>query len=333
MSQSSAHPQGIAESDLLMERKSRFAELARLIPHTGSYDLLLDHEIEAGLFKALQLQTCIYISACLVTGGRVLSAEEIVERLSDRRVSLPNKTPNGLLLAKADMTLEFNLLHKCFARIMSGLGFDHLTDVWSLPMNVRVVSGQADPAILNRPYASSKAHSDTWAGEPADSVLLNVPILGDIGRTSLEWLEPPPALGESHLKTLSDFNDGEAIVRQSSKIDLTPKLGHIYFSDCALLHRTVRVNGGGCRVSIDLRIRMKTTPSYKAYVERLRGPSTLGSHYVPFQLWQRVGTETLMVFEETMEECRNKYRTPQASYGTGAPFKMLELNTDRAEVA
>ena len=313
-----------------LERKNRFAKLASLISHTRKYDLILEHKIEEEGFKALQLYTSIYISACLMTGGVVLSEEEIVERLSAQKASLPNKTPNGLLLPKADFNLEFNMLHKCFARIITGLGFDYLTDSWQLPINVRVVDGQADRGALDRPYSTSKFHSDTWAGEPADVVLLNIPILGDIERTSLEWLEPLQELGESHLKVLRDFNEGEDIARQSTKIDISPRLGHIYFSDCALLHRTVRANGR-CRVSIDLRFRMKTSPSYKAHIENLCGPSRLGN-YVSLRQWQRIGSEALIVFEETMEECRNKYNILQASHNTVAPYKMAELAADNTEV-
>lgn len=294
-----------------------------MVPHTLARDLLLEHPIEPKAFEALQTHVRSYISACLMTGGKILSSGEIVERLSDRHVDLPNRTPNGLLMPKADVTLEFTMLHKCFARIMSTLGIDGLTESWSLPINVRIVQGQASAETLNRPYAASKIHSDVWAGEPADTVVLNIPILGDIARTSLEWLELPQELGESHLKEFRDFSEAEPIARQSSRIEVVPKLGHIYFSDCALLHRTVRANGG-CRVSIDLRFRFKTTPAYKTHVEKLCGPSRLGN-YVPFQQWRAIGEESVLAFKETMEESRNRYKSPQPGYGSGAQYEIVEF--------
>ena len=311
------------ESGPMEARKRRFAELASRVPHTLARDLFLDHPIDAKAFEALQWHVRMYISACLMTGGKILSSDEILERLSADDVDLPNKTPNGLLMPKAEVALEFTTLHKCFAQIMTRLRIENITDSWSLPINVRIVLGKADAAILNRPFAASKIHSDVWAGEPADAVILNIPVLGDIARTSLEWLELPPQVGESHLKLFRDFSEAEFFARQATRIDVAPKLGHIYFSDCALLHRTVRANGG-CRVSIDLRFRLKSDASYKTKVEELSGPSRL-SNYITFEQWRSIGERTVMVVDETMAECRNRYRSPQPGYGVGAPYRLVDL--------
>lgn len=297
------------------------------MPHALARELLLEHRIEPLAFEALESNLRAYICACLETGGKLLSAEEIAQRLAHPGTDLPNKTPNGLLMPKAEVTLEFTMMHKCLARIMAALGIEALTDSWSLPVNVRVVLGEASAQTLGRPYAASKIHSDVWAGEPADTVVINIPVLGDIERTSLEWFEPPARLGEGHLTVLQDFAQGESVARQSTRIDVKPKLGHIYFSDCALLHRTVRAHGG-TRVSIDMRIRLKTSDAYKAHVERVSGQSRL-ANYVPFEQWRSIGETSVMVFDETMDEARNRYRVPRGDYGAQLPYRLVDLRCPR----
>jgi hypothetical protein len=308
----------------LEQRKQRFAGLVDRVPHAFARDLFVDHPIDRRAFEALQSQVCMYISACLKTNGSLLSAEEVTQRLSDPATDLPNKTPNGLLMPKAEVSLEFTMLHKCLAGIVSRLGLDAVADSWSLPINVRVVLGQASAQTTSRPYAASKIHSDVWAGEPADTVVINIPVLGDIERTSLEWFEPPAELGESHLKVLKDFADGESVARQSARIDVKPELGHVYFSDCALLHRTARMNGS-CRVSLDMRIRLTAGAAYRAHIEALCGNSRLGN-YVPYEQWRSIGDTTVLVVDETMEQARNRYKTPDASYGARLPYRLVPLS-------
>jgi len=308
--------------NLLAQRKRRFASLIERVPHAFARELFVDHPIEPHAFDALRTQVRAYISGCLGAGGRVLPEKEILERLADPATDLPNKTPNGLLMAKAEVSLEFTLLHRCLAGIMARLGLQSVAPYWSLPINVRVVLGKANPQTASRPYAASKIHSDVWAGEPADSVVINIPVLGDIERTSLEWFEPPAELGESHLRLLTDFAEGEAVARQSPRIDVKAALGHIYFSDCALLHRTARYDGG-CRVSLDMRIRLATDDAYRAHVEKLSGESRL-SNYVPFEQWHGVGRSCVLFVDETMEQARNRYRSPAPAYG-GVPYRLVPL--------
>ena len=303
------------------DRRTRFAQLASLIPHSFKGELILEHRMDEERFQALAWETRRYLSASLGYAGRVLSEEQIVETFSDPKTFVPNKTPNGLLMPKAELTMEFNMVHKCFAELLGALGFDHLTDGWQLPLNVRVVGGQVDPATRNRPYSTSKIHSDTWVGEPSDAILLNVPLLGDIERTTIEWFQVPVEVGDSFLRPLKDFTEGEEVVRQATRVDVTPKIGHIYFSDFALLHRTVRKDGR-CRISLDLRIRMKTSAAAKAQVDAKSASDRL-EEYVPFALWMSIGQRALVVIPETMEECRQLQANPSTSRKGFAPYTIV----------
>jgi hypothetical protein len=292
------------EQGRMAQRKQRFARLISAVPHPFARDLFVDYAIEPVAFDQLRMATCTYISACLGACAHLTEAE-ILQRLSDPQSILPNKTPNGLLLPKVEVTVEFTLLHKALVQIIEKLGISALADGWSLPINVRVVLGSASSDVTSRPYAASKIHSDVWAGEPSDTVVMNIPVLGDIARTSLEWLELPADLGDSYLKLYRDYADAEPVARLARRIELEPQLGHIYFSDCALLHRTLR-KGGACRVSIDLRFRFSGDAQAKQEAERLSGPSRL-ANYVSFAQWASLGRDTVLACAETMADAGRNY--------------------------
>jgi len=295
-------PGSLSEPELYLIRKKNFDNLASIVLGKRLHPLLLDHPIAEGKFAELEFHTRVYISACMNTRGRVLTSDEIIEKLDDPAVDLANQTAGGVLHSKADFTKEFNALHNSFSNVISDLGIDHLTECWQLPINLRAVTNNLSH---NRPYASVKVHTDSWAGEPGDLVLMSVPVLGDIERTTIEWFSLPDDFGESHIRILSDFDDGKAIVEQASKIEVEPKLGHIYFSDCSTLHRTKQLNGKS-RVSFDVRFRFKTTPEYKNHYENLAEPSIL-KNYASYKDWMKISRENYIVFDETVKDCREKY--------------------------
>lgn len=293
-----------------LERVQRFDALASRIPHSRRRGFVLEHKMDEGRFQALQWYVRAYISASLLAPGHVFSEEEILARLADRSRPILNKTPNGVLMPKYEFSMEYNMLHSCLVRLLDCLDLDSLTLCWQLPFIVRVVAGhEEDPMASLRPYSATKIHSDVWVGEPSDLILLNIPILGDVEKTGMRWLEPPPELGESHLKVLNDFKEGEEIAGQASVLDLVWKQGHLYFSDAAVLHQTVQ-SGGRYRVSIDLRFRMKTSPEYKKQVEA-RALSKYLEQYVSWPAWKGVGSHSIVVFED---RCSALQQNPAPSF-------------------
>lgn len=278
------------------ERCERFDRLAAAVQPTARRGMVMERRLEASSFETLQWCVRTYISACFFSQGSVLSEEEIIRRLAGEKNPLLNRTPNGVLMPKYEFSMEYNSLHLCLAQMVETLGLEGLTDSWQIPFIVRIVAGCADENTT-RPYAASKIHSDVWIGEPKDLVLLNIPVLGDIERTTIRWLEPPSDLGESFLKVLPDFSGGQAVAGQSRTVDLAPKQGHLYFSDAWVLHQNL-LQGGGPRVSIDLRFRMKTSPRYKREAE-FEARSKFLEQYLPWETWKRVGRHAIVVFEDT----------------------------------
>jgi hypothetical protein len=85
--------------------------------------------------------------------------------------------------------------------------------------------------------------------------------------------------------------------------------GTFYFNDARGLHQTVRSVTEGLRISIDFRFRRKFNAPYRAMVpaDAMRPPS--GQEFeqdmsVPYEDWLKVGRETMLVFDETLEQAR-----------------------------
>jgi hypothetical protein len=67
----------------------------------------------------------------------------------------------------------------------------------------------------------------------------------------------------------------------------------------------------GLRISIDFRFRRKLNADYRAMIPReaMQPPTSQQFEQdmsVPYSEWMKVGRESMLVFDETMEECRQK---------------------------
>ncbi len=124
-------------------------------------------------------------------------------------------------------------------------------EAFQSPCNVRIVAGSADAKADNRPYASSKIHTDVWFGEPLRSILFNLPLLGDPAAVAMDFLEPddfPLALRQ----VLADYSDGRDVAERALRLPMAFERGVVYISDSLSLHQTVR-RGTGIRLSLDWR--------------------------------------------------------------------------------
>jgi hypothetical protein len=153
-----------------------FDELADKIATKQQHRLLFEHRLKPELFQQIQVAAAGYISACL-NSPIILSEDEMLNRLLEARNSLPNYTGTGLLMPKREHTLAFNLFQKSVAEAFCQLGANDLIDAVDLPVNLRMVYGKTDIQKTSLPFASSKCHSDVWAGVPADATVPPSPLL------------------------------------------------------------------------------------------------------------------------------------------------------------
>ncbi|PLZ28736.1 hypothetical protein [Fischerella thermalis] len=281
-----------------------FDELSDRISTKRQYRLLFEHKLKPELFQQIQIAAAGYISACL-NSPIILSEEEMLQRLLEQRNTLSNYTGTGLLMPKREHTLAFNLFQRSVAEAFYQLGANDLIDAVDLPVNLRMVYGKTDPEKTRLPFASSKLHSDVWAGVPADATVVILPLFGDIENITIEAGEMPREMELKAMRIMSDFDEGRDIPMVVSYTEAQLQHGTMYFNDARGLHQTVRRQTDGVRISVDFRFRRKFNKAYRAMLS----PSLGGVEQdmsVPYEEWLKVGKETLIIFDETIEEAKFK---------------------------
>ena len=175
-----------------------------------------------------------------------------ITMLERKRDELRNVTPNGLIVPKRDKILEYNLVVRRFAEVINGMMIGHLIDSWHVPLNVRVKYGDADPANLLRAHPTEHPHSDSWAGESAESVTVHIPLFGDTVGNRVDLFYPPDDFEEAWLGPRPTYEEGARdIAGRYKRVDYVTPKGSLLLMDFSTLHASVRDAGAGTRVSID----------------------------------------------------------------------------------
>lgn len=166
-------------------------------------------------------------------------------------LALPNRTPNGLLLPRRETFLSFNMVQQALAGMVEELQLCKFFESFQSPCNLRIISGTASPSSDNRPYASSKIHTDVWYGEPLRSILFNLPLLGNTAAAELVFFEPDTFPTQYRIP-LADYDEGRKVQERAKRLPMSFDLGALYLSDALSLHQTV-CREPGIRLSLDWR--------------------------------------------------------------------------------
>ncbi|MBW4657275.1 MAG: hypothetical protein KME15_01255 [Drouetiella hepatica Uher 2000/2452] len=279
-----------------------FDELASRIATRRDYRLLFEHTLKPELFQQIQIAAAGYVSACL-NSPVILSEAEMLERLLEAKGTIPNYMGTGLLMPKREHILEFNTFQKSVANAFRQLGANDLIDAVDLPVNLRIVYGKMAADKLRLPFTSTKRHSDVWAGVAADATVVVLPLFGDIENITIEAGEMPREMELPSMRVMSDFSEGRDIPMVVSYDNASLQHGTMYFNDARGLHQTVRRVSDGVRISVDFRFRRKFNEAYRAMVPP-SGGGVETDMSVPYEDWLKVGTDSLIVFDESVEAAK-----------------------------
>lgn len=282
-----------------MDRQNRtqwFSQLAQRlgISQAPLFNLLIEVKIDEDRLQKMRKATTRYIRACLGIPGDSTLDQALLETAADKLV---NRTPNGILMPKQEFQREFNQLHKDVASYLRSLRIDDLIDKVFCPITLRLAKGQRNIQEEARPYASTKLHVDLWTGDPADSVNVHIPILGDIQRTTVDFYHPPDGFEKHWLRVLSSYDEGKELEGLCREYPVSLRHGYAYFADAILPHRTVR-NKGGARTMIEFRLRRQTSDEEKNEMEGIFGKGRL-NHYISVNEWYEYGNSKFMKFKDT----------------------------------
>lgn len=314
-------------SDKAMEFSRRgdeqFAGLLSRFPTAAKKRLAFAQPLPAARFAAIQTATRAYISACL-GHAETRTEDEVIAGLLRARAEgrLPNYTPGGMLIPKREHALPWNNLHRAMAAAFADFKIGDLVDGIDLPINVRLVFGEthnAKPAA----FSSSKLHSDVWAGVPHDAVVCVLPVLGAIEHLTIVFGEMTRELEMGAMRAMSDYDEGRTIKMAVPDRDTVLQHGTFYAADVRLLHKTVRRKKQSARVSIDFRFRLKD-PVYRAMVPPVVGPESVDTR-VPYDTWLGVGTDRMMVIDETMAEAAARRHLVNSLPVYDGPYRIVPL--------
>jgi hypothetical protein len=302
-----------------------FGAVAGQFPNAQRWRLLVEQKLDVDRFAAIRAAMLAYLANVLDWPG-VLEEREAMERLLIQRPRLVNYTRGGMLAPTREHTLEFNTLHRSLALALSEFELDEFIDGIDLPINVRLVYGEADEARLRAPFSSTKLHSDVWAGVPPDAAVVVLPVLGDIDDITIECFEMERALEFGSMKSMRDYDEGQHLKPVLGYDDCRMKHGHLYVADARLLHRTVRRKRSGVRLSIDFRFRYND-PDYRALTPPIErgGPDSIDSR-VPYSQWKEIGSSSLLVFDDTMQDLRDRKGVGSSSPVNAAKYRVLPLS-------
>jgi hypothetical protein len=173
-------------------------------------------------------------------------------------MALPNKTPNGIINPKHETVDEFVKIQKVINTIFNNLGMYQHVDKLAIP-NLRYKSVSEPETAKDRPYYTSKIHSDAWVGHKGDSIFL-IGVLGDIDNNTVEFNEPIGA-HDNYLHKADNFDEGNTRYESLKYLGVLTKQ-KLGVMDHACAHRTLLKEGSGPRLSIDIAVLVNSPYSH-----------------------------------------------------------------------
>ena len=90
-----------------------------------------------------------------------------------------------------------------------------------------------------------------WAGEPANAIMVFLPIFGEHGKIGIKWIEPH-MFPVSLMQPLDDFDEGRNLAENGVEYDAGFNPGDIVIADPYMLHATQK-DAFGMRLSLEFR--------------------------------------------------------------------------------
>lgn len=234
---------------MIKERSERLNQICANIKVDKSFPLLkcvrIRSDLYFNLFKAINFY--VYNNICSQPNVEI-KLEHSLDYKSEI-LSLNNITPNGMILPTIETCLSYNLVHHSISNILESLHLFDLVNKLHNPVTVRYVDGHLSQKD-NRPRSSSKIHSDIWAGEPTNAIVVIIPIHG-IDNVDIKFWEPGENFND-YMKPLNDYYDGLSLVNHNKQYNVNMENGYLYMFDPILLHQTHK-NDRGYRISTDFR--------------------------------------------------------------------------------
>ena len=199
-------------------------------------------------FKILKNSVDSYLSGNLYLSSqkKYLNLNKSIKDI----LKLTNITPNGIVHPTEQTSLAYNfLVKKVFESIKFIVPF---IESAAMPI-VRVK--KSVKLRNNRPYATTKLHSDAWVGQYGDAII-SMGIDGDLKSNGVEFFIPNKTTHDFFSK-IKNYDEG------LKKFELAKKIKKLSFGewslfDHAILHKTMYKKNSKPRISIDIAVKIKS---------------------------------------------------------------------------
>lgn len=239
-------------NNLIETRKKVYENFPQENLSADSSGIVLFYDINDSNYEALTKATQNFLckSLSLIHGREFTWTDTFLEDNDDLIQSLPNKTPNGVVNPKKETVNEFIEIQKAVNDIFKNLGvYKHIKKL-AIP-NIRYKSTKEPEGAKDRPYYTSKIHSDAWVGHKGDSIFL-IGVLGDIDNNTVEFNEPIGA-HDNYLHKAESFDEGNTRYESLKYLGLLTKQ-KLGVMDHACAHRTLVKENSKPRVSLDIAV-------------------------------------------------------------------------------
>ena len=268
-------------------------------------DLRGEIALSKNIIKNLQVCSKLVVYDCLTSFYKndffdaEIPVEQFFKKYKHKIINLPNITPNGLVLPKLEILSSVNLLNKSVSDLIEFIGIKDQADI-ACPVNLRLNFGvNRNNEFNSRPKSSTYWHTDIWAGQNSNELMIHTPIFGDFQENGISVCCPKDGFYPDFVKTIEHFyNDGIKTTEDMDNLGHTPKLkvGKSYVFDSFLFHKT-KSKGSGIRGIISFPIKLKNKINSDIYQNSLRD-----SEYKTSSEWSKIGKEVLLVSRKRIDQ-------------------------------
>lgn len=307
----------------LTTRKKFFRKLSKRLNCKMINDLMIEVKIEDNLFSNLYNSVFDYVRKCSQTKKIINSEKELFNLIKKKQIK--NITPNGMIVPKKEVGIEFNLVVKSYIAIIESLKIKDLIQSFHFPPNIRFKKGNIKKSNLNRNHPTEFFHADTWTGAMPNWVASHLFIMGDLSKNNIRYAYPPKDFSEDWLKPIEKARDGQKFAEKFKIINFTPKKGTFVLADATIIHQSYREKDCGERISLDtgLNMKIKSLKSFKypkiknIDVKKIRIDETITN-----KDFLNIGKENFLYFPDNM----NKKKYSLGGFKHPSNLKLLKFS-------
>ena len=249
-------------------REKNFREFIDKIPLKKNIinDLMVEICLENDLLFELQTHTLNYLVQSTQTNQTIRNETELLSLLE--KVKLKNMTPNGSVISKKTISLEYNLVAKSYFKLIKSLEIYSEIESIHFPFNIRIKYPKIPDGNLSRFHPTEFMHSDGWTGARPNWVAIHIFLFGDIENNHIRYAYPPDDFQENWLAPKLKSAEHQYIGEKFKIIDYTPKKGSMILADNSVIHQSFRKDQSGMRISLDTGFDISNPELAKFYSSR-----------------------------------------------------------------